>query len=644
MSNKYNIFKCPLFLIGLFVFLCNCSLRAQTVSTYYGFAPDIQYPRNLVADQNGNFYFIIYDANWQVQIAKLSAQGVVTIILSGNYNPQYLASDAGGNLYFVDAYNWPYSIKKITAGGVISDIVDDQAYYPQNLSIDNEGSLYFTDAMNWPTDIKKVAPDGTVSVFVTGNYNPGNIVFDAAGNLYFTDDYNWPPEIKKVTPDGTVSSFVSGNYYPQNLAIDSDGNLFFLDGNWPPEIKKVTADGTVSTFVNTGIQNANSLTTDQYGNVYFINQLNGQFTISMVKSINSPCNKPAAPVSNDTVVCSGSNITLRASGIGEISWYDEALGGNLMGTGSYFTPPLLNSNTSYYAAASLCDSSSVRTQVTVTVIELPTLVISGNTTGNDHVTLTASGGNAYLWTGGVSNNTPTNVFTKSGTVAVTVTNAGGCSAVAFATLTVNKFGLTKFGQLTTDTLVKMDKNGQHNTSTYINKHGKSASAIPVDGLSNYQVFRNAGGYANNAGEFTNFTLPANQTSAGAADGAVLLDWTSWNVLTNAGIAVPNNGEQFSVQVSGYFIPEESGTYLFTCEGDDAVDLFINNVNVANHYGAHGTAGLGSHTGTINLLQGIKYSFRARMEENGGGEGLRVFWRKPSENSGWHIYSSEITSF
>jgi hypothetical protein len=54
--------------------------------------------------------------------------------------------------------------------------------------------------------------------------------------------------------------------------------------------------------------------------------------------------------------------------------------------------------------------------------------------------------------------------------------------------------------------------------------------------------------------------------------------------------------------------------------------------------------LGSHTGTINLVEGTKYTFRARMQENGGGEGLRVFWRKPSENAGWNIYTSEISSY
>ncbi len=134
-----------------------------------------------------------------------------------------------------------------------------------------------------------------------------------------------------------------------------------------------------------------------------------------------------------------------------------------------------------------------------------------------------------------------------------------------------------------------------------------------------------------------------QTTSGTYNANVLLDWVNANTLTSAGISIPNGGERFAVQVSGFFIPEESGIYTFTCEGDDAVDLFIDGTNVANHYGGHGTESLGSHTGTIALVEGTKYSFRARMQENGGGEGLRVFWRKPSENSGWTIDHTELSS-
>jgi hypothetical protein len=74
-----------------------------------------------------------------------------------------------------------------------------------------------------------------------------------------------------------------------------------------------------------------------------------------------------------------------------------------------------------------------------------------------------------------------------------------------------------------------------------------------------------------------------------------------------------------------------------------VDLFINILNLANHYVGHVIAGLGSHTATRNLVMGTKYPVRDRLQENEGGEGLRVYWRIPSETIGWNIYLEELTS-
>lgn len=105
-----------------------------------------------------------------------------------------------------------------------------------------------------------------------------------------------------------------------------------------------------------------------------------------------------------------------------------------------------------------------------------------------------------------------------------------------------------------------------------------------------------------------------------------------------------NGDGFTIVVSGYFIPKQTGTYTFSIEGDDAVDLFINDQNVVNHYGPHGNNAVGTHTGTIALVAGKKYTFRARMQEGGGGEVMQLFWKKPSEsaNSAWFQDIEELS--
>lgn len=127
---------------------------------------------------------------------------------------------------------------------------------------------------------------------------------------------------------------------------------------------------------------------------------------------------------------------------------------------------------------------------------------------------------------------------------------------------------------------------------------------------------------------------------------------NYSNFTQLGSAIGNNtpyvgfdGQGYTLVVSGYFVPKQSGVYTFSIEGDDAVELFINDQNVVNHYGAHGSSSIGTHTGTINLVSGKKYLFRVRMQQGYGGDVLQLFWKKPSESGGsiWYQDVEELTS-
>ena len=122
----------------------------------------------------------------------------------------------------------------------------------------------------------------------------------------------------------------------------------------------------------------------------------------------------------------------------------------------------------------------------------------------------------------------------------------------------------------------------------------------------------------------------------------LINFTSQTHLENAIDDYGISNDYFSLTVSGYFIPQESGTYTFTCEGDDGVFFLLNGSVVASHPGGHGTGSIGTHTGTISLTAGTKYTLNAYMQEKGGGIGLRIFWKTPS-NSSWTIHADEISS-
>lgn len=651
MNNNHKTVKCFLLLLVLF---SSFGLKAQTVSTYFGFNQNV-YPFGLATNSTGDIFYVD-DSNWPQSINKVDANGNVSVFVTGNYyiqnnsyynpSPTVMDCDNLGNLYFIDQMNWPYTINKVLPDGTVSVFVSDNNFYPTSLTTDDLGNLYFIDQNNSPYSIKKVDGNGNVSSFFEdSNYYPGTLTCDNSGNLYFIDQNN--QTINKIDSNGTVSLFVNdGNYYyPLSLTCDNLGNLYFIDqNNWPYSIKKVDSDGNVSSYVSydPNMNNPNNLVSDNLGNLYFLDS-NGQNKIMTVLNPANPCTTPPNPTADSISICRGTSTILEANGIGEIQWYDAPSGGNLLGTEKTFTTPVLTADTTFYVEGFLCVSSASRTPVTITMLDTPVASISGVTTGNDFVTLTASGNGSYLWSGGYSNTSATNIFTRSGTYSVTVTNVGGCSDTAFINVVVNKMGLNKFGQLITDPLLRVNTNGTINTTTYLNKHGKSASSIPVDGNLDYTVFTASASYANNAADFVNFTNPANVFSSGSYSASLLLNWTQSSFLSNVGILIPNGGDLFALEASGFFIPEETGTYIFTCEGDDAVDLFINNVNVASHYGAHGTNALGTHTGSINLVAGTPYTFRARQQENGGGEGLRVYWRRPSEATGWNIYTSELSS-
>jgi hypothetical protein len=126
--------------------------------------------------------------------------------------------------------------------------------------------------------------------------------------------------------------------------------------------------------------------------------------VQMVWSCGPPCTTPAPPsVSGATVNC-GDPATLTASGApsnGDYIWYDDPSGTNQVGTGSSFTTPSLNGNTTYYVSTFVpanCESSL--TAVTVNVnSNVPTPTANNITVDcGDPATFTATGSTGnYEW-------------------------------------------------------------------------------------------------------------------------------------------------------------------------------------------------------------------------------------------------------
>lgn len=185
-----------------------------------------------------------------------------------------------------------------------------------------------------------------------------------------------------------------------------------------------------------------------------------------------------------------------------------------------------------------------------------------------------------------------------------------------------------------------------NKSLYYRLYSTSTSTYPATATEFETSFTTSANFK--IAGYVGLTSNTGNLNTSASYSANLINFSSQTDLKNA-INNQNpysgfNGDGFTIVVSGYFIPKQTGSYTFTIEGDDAVDLFINNQSVVNHYGPHGNSAIGTHTGTISLVAGKKYLFRVRMQEAGGGEVMQLFWKKPSEASSsvWYQDIEELS--
>jgi uncharacterized protein (TIGR02145 family) len=120
---------------------------------------------------------------------------------------------------------------------------------------------------------------------------------------------------------------------------------------------------------------------------------------------------------------------------------------------------------------------------------------------------------------------------------------------------------------------------------------------------------------------------------------------NWFLFTELNFVLKSmlTGDYFALDISGYFVPLETGIYTFTLEGDDSQELSLDGKVVIGNYGPTPIYSTGTHTGTTNLIAGKIYNLRVRMQENEGGEGLRFFWKKPSNQTNWIQDANELRS-
>ncbi len=143
----------------------------------------------------------------------------------------------------------------------------------------------------------------------------------------------------------------------------------------------------------------------------------------------TPTTTPDPMLQGPELTCEGETATLTATGCsGDVIWYSDPAGINIVNVGPSFQTPIITTNTTYYAVCDIngCLSNIVGIPVNVTTPIDPT--ITGDDTICQGETTVLDAGPGYSTYGWGSSSDQTLTVFSSGTYTVTVTDSNGCTS------------------------------------------------------------------------------------------------------------------------------------------------------------------------------------------------------------------------
>jgi gliding motility-associated-like protein len=404
----------------------------------------------------------IYVADHQTHtIRKIAAGNVTTIagtaFMSGNndgtgtgasFNRPYgIELDKNGNILVAD--EWNHLIRSVTPAGVVTTIAGvgiigstdgnpmaSMFNYPWDVTVDNNNNIYVADGYNYT--VRKITSGGfpVVSTFagtagISGAVNGlgPQASFDGATGIafnsyshefYVCDAYNHL--IRKITLVSAVNITMTSNHsnnkfcYGDSITITANpsnlSNYSFYEGS---SLLGTSANGVLTLpSLPSGIHNINCTALDTSG----ATALSTLLKITVSAPITAIVN-PAGPI----IICPGDTATLTANPGFQYAWSNGITTQSIkvITAGNYYVT---------LTDTIGCSGQSAPVQVITRPAPLATISPAGPVTKcpGDSVTLSAGGGQTYLWsTGSTLQNI---IISAAGNYTVIVTDTSGCNATA----------------------------------------------------------------------------------------------------------------------------------------------------------------------------------------------------------------------
>lgn len=388
-----------------------------------------------------------------------------------DYGDEIIA-DSLGNVYVGCRYWWPVDFDPGPGTAVVGS-----TYYASCLvKYNSNGDFVWVKTLGMSTDIDDLCLDSSHQLVISGSFSDTTDFDLGAGTYTLINEENSDQYFGKYTTDGDfiwMRSFGGiGTVSSRKMYVDSNDRIYFC-GTFSSETEFDPGTDTFLLDANTG-SDAFLLMLEDNGDFMYCTQIGNNggpvsfrsiltdpdmniigcgyfafdtdfdpggaiYTVSgstpqdgfVIKF--GPCTTPPDPLGDinpDHInICFGESTTLYPSHLGALSWYSQLTGGSFIATDNSFTTPNLYNTITYYVQDSTCTNSLNRTPVTVTVNDLPDIIINANPgpdiCADEILTLSGSGGLTYTWNNSVTDGVAFMPI-DSTTYIVTGTDINGC--------------------------------------------------------------------------------------------------------------------------------------------------------------------------------------------------------------------------